>query len=254
MRVDSAWAGQRLEEYLALCDAITSWQRRNGGAWDDECSRINDQAELRIATVEKIVRAVYPPAPALLMTPNYPTQNSEQYVRRALGALKDQVEVEDRLKPTSPVILADRLHPKIWAAAAPVWDTGEFRAAIQQACLTLSAHIRAKAGSPLRDRRLAAEVFSPDQPRNDRPRLHLPGDPSDEAWQARQQGLHHLAQGAFAGIRNVAAHEEEGFAEQEALELLAVLSTVARWCDATQLRTSSPPESGSNLRPPADHA
>jgi hypothetical protein len=45
-----------------------------------------------------------------------------------------------------------------------------------------------------------------------------------------------MAQGSFAGIRNVVAHSEmPGWSEQEALEYLAVLSTVARWTDETEL-------------------
>jgi hypothetical protein len=35
----------------------------------------------------------------------------------------------------------------------------------------------------------------------------LTGDPADENWQSRQQGLHLVVQGAFVGIRNIAAHD-----------------------------------------------
>jgi hypothetical protein len=43
-----------------------------------------------------------------------------------------------------------------------------------------------------------------------------------------------VAIGAFAGIRNVAAHTTEEWSEQVALELLALLSTVARWAEDTE--------------------
>jgi hypothetical protein len=44
--------------------------------------------------------------------------------------------------------------------------------------------------------------------------------------------------GAYAGIRNVAAHSvEPGWFEQEALEDLAVLSTVACWIEETEVVT-----------------
>lgn len=52
---------------------------------------------------------------------------------------------------------------------------------------------------------------------------------------ARQQGLHLIAQGAFAGIRNVAVHDDLEWTEHEALEHLAVLSVVARWAEETRL-------------------
>ena len=46
---------------------------------------------------------------------------------------------------------------------------------------------------------------------------------------SRQLGLQLLAQGAYAGIRNVAAHADTPWAEYEAIEELAVLSVIARW-------------------------
>jgi len=42
--------------------------------------------------------------------------------------------------------------------------------------------------------------------------------------------------GAYAGIRNVVAHAlEPRWSDQEAVEYLAVLSTVARWTDESSL-------------------
>ena len=64
----------------------------------------------------------------------------------------------------------------------------------------------------------------------------LPGDRSTTTWRSRQDGLHLLSQGAYAGIRNVVVHSHEPqWSEQEALEYLAVLSTVARWTDETEV-------------------
>jgi len=57
----------------------------------------------------------------------------------------------------------------------------------------------------------------------------------DDNWKSRQQGVHLLAQGAFAGIRNIAVHDEALWSEHEALEHLAVLSVVARWADDAAL-------------------
>jgi hypothetical protein len=88
------------------------------------------------------------------------------------------------------------------------------------------------------DRELVAEVFSPKE-KADRTRLWLPGDRSEDTWKSRQDGLHLMAQGAFAGIRNVVVHSNEpGWSEQEALEYLAVLSTVARWTDETEVHNT----------------
>lgn len=101
--------------------------------------------------------------------------------------------------------------------------------------MSLSVHIAQKAGSNLTERRLVTQVFSPDPPAATQVRLHLPGDTTAETWRSRQQGLHLIAQGAFAGIRNVATHTDDEWTEQVAMEHLAVLSVVARWADETVL-------------------
>ena len=123
----------------------------------------------------------------------------------------------------------------MWSAASPVWSTGQYRVAVQQATVALSASIKKRAGSPLNDRELVQQVFAPDPPKDGQVRLHLVGDRSDRSWQSRQQGLHLLAQGAFAGIRNVATHDEAEWTEQQALEHLAVLSVIARWSEEARV-------------------
>ena len=70
-------------------------------------------------------------------------------------------------------------------------------------------------------------------------RLHLPGDKASRDWKSRQEGLHLLAQGAFAGIRNPATHSGDEWTEQEVLEHIAVLFVVARWSDETEPVTAA---------------
>lgn len=151
----------------------------------------------------------------------------------ALGLLADQDELTAMLAPDAPSIVADELHPIIWRAAAPLWDTGEFMAAVQQAAVNLSVHVKSRVGSHLNERELMQQVFSPDLPKAGQTRLHLPGDRNDKNWRSAQEGLHLIAQGAFAGIRNVAVHGGGQWSEHEGLEHLAVLSVVARWADLT---------------------
>jgi hypothetical protein len=67
----------------------------------------------------------------------------------------------------------------------------------------------------------------------------LPGVKESKNWKSRQEGLHLLAQGAFAGVRNVATHSEAEWPEQIALENLAVLSAIARWADETETVTAT---------------
>ncbi|TCC34959.1 TIGR02391 family protein [Kribbella sindirgiensis] len=156
----------------------------------------------------------------------------------ALGVARDWELVKKNLAPDGPTVGADQFHPHVWAAAEPLWGTGQFRVAVGAAATSLSAHIAQKAGSDLVDRALVQDVFAP-KATSGRPRLHFPGDPNSDLWRSRQEGLHLTAQGAFAGIRNVAAHSHEEWSEQYALEMLAVLSVVARWTDQTELRAGS---------------
>jgi hypothetical protein len=111
-----------------------------------------------------------------------------------------------------------------------------YREAVEQAVISLSAHIATKAGSSLTERDLVKMVFSMSEP-TERPqvRLHFPGDRAAKTWKSRQEGLHLLAQGVFAGIRNIAAHTTDEWSEQVGLEHLAVLSVVARWADETEV-------------------
>jgi hypothetical protein len=85
--------------------------------------------------------------------------------------------------------------------------------AVAQAALALSLHIRTRSDSKLTDGKLVADVLSPEPPKAGFVRLQFPGDRTDETWRSRQRGLHMLAQGAYAGIRNVSAHADEPFSE-----------------------------------------
>lgn len=151
----------------------------------------------------------------------------------ALGLLADQDDLAAMLAPDAPSLVADELHPVIWESAAPLWNTGEYKTAVQQAAVSLSAQIKARVVSHMNERELVQQVFSPDPPKPGQVRLHLPGDRSDKNWRSAQEGLHLIAQGAFSGIRNIAVHGTDQWTEHQGLEHLAVLSVVARWADLT---------------------
>jgi len=231
--VDLAWAEQKLVDYLKLCDAVREAVPR-GEIWNDRAMALNREAELMLATVEKILRSVDPTDTDKLFPPSYSTENGEHRVRRALGGIRDLAEVEARLSPDSPELIADELHPTVWRSASVTWDTGQYRVAVGQAALALATQIKARARSKLNDRKLMQEVFAPEHPKSGMIRLHFLGDREDDTWRSRQQGLHLLAQGAYAGIRNVSVHEEGELSQQQALEYLAVLSVIARWFEETR--------------------
>lgn len=222
---------ERLKPYVALCEQYNAIHRGSGYNYTDEMRAIDHTAENLQPTVERILAALDPKLTEDLTPLGYDTSNIASRIRQALGILDDRDEWAVRLAPDSPSLAADRMHPMIWAAAATVWSTGQYGVSVQQAAVALSAHIKARAASHLNDRELVAHVFTADLPKNEQVRLQFPGDRADKTWQSRQQGLHLIAQGAFAGIRNVAVHDDIEWAEHEALEHLAVLSVVARWSE-----------------------
>lgn len=237
--VDVEWMREKLEEYLALCEQYDAAHRRAGYEYSDECRRVDTSAQLLQPTVKRILARLDPELAKDFRGLGYSSGRPDRRVRHGLGLLKDREDLERRLAPDAPSLIADRLHPVVWAAAAPVWSTALYRVAVGQAAVALSAHLKARVGSHLSDRELVSQVFSPDEPRRDQVRLHVLGDRKDKSWRSRQEGLHLVAQGAFAGIRNPAAHDEAEWSEQEALEHLAVLSVVARWADDTEVVKSS---------------
>jgi hypothetical protein len=237
------WMIERIVAFRLTCRMMSTTvilEREPGDPWlflqpqDDLAARY--RAEL--PTFLKIAQAL-----DVVLPGSVPVDLKKQAViyRRvadeALGVARDAKLVKKNLAPDGPTVAADQLHPHIWSAAEPLWGTGQYRVAVGAAATSLSAHIAQKAGSDLADRALVQDVFAPKGPPG-RPRLHFPGDPNTDSWRSRQDGLHLTAQGAFAGIRNMAAHSNEQWSEQYALEMLATLSVVARWTDQTELRIS----------------
>jgi uncharacterized protein (TIGR02391 family) len=233
------WMRERLESFKALCENYQDEGRRTAD-YTDTMRAISDQMAYQMPTVREILKRLDPTLAQEVTEPQYLSGASDSLraVQQGLGILGDQDEWVANLTPDAPSLIADQFHPHVWPAASALWDTGQYRVAVGQARVSLSAHIAKKAGSSLTERELVAQVFSPNQPGSNQVRLHLRGDKSSKTWKSRQEGLHLLAQGAFAGIRNVAAHTEGEWSEQVALEHLAVLSVVARWADETEVVTA----------------
>jgi hypothetical protein len=244
-RVNYEWMIERLTH---LEDQCSAWFNRGpGDEWSESPSPALEAVERNIMvalpTAQKVLRLL---SPALAMQLEY--EHSLEHidwvrflgqvravVRQGVGIARDAQEVEANLAPDSPLLLANRFHSHVWGAAAPLWSTGAYRIAVGAAATALSTHIATRCGSTLTDRALVEQVFGPKPPPANQVRLHVAGDMATDTWKSRQTGLHTVAIGAFAGIRNIAAHTTEEWPEQIALEMLAVLSTVARWADDTVL-------------------
>lgn len=128
-------------------------------------------------------------------------------------------------------------------AARPLWEIQQFRQALHAAATTINAQVQAKVGRRnISDDKLIQECFSEKEPELGKPRLRVPGDQTDPTVQSRQLGTLHMALGCIKTIRNPAAHLAANNAgelgEQEALEQLATLSTLARFLDDCDVLTA----------------
>jgi uncharacterized protein (TIGR02391 family) len=226
----------RLERFLDLCERYDTHQREIGYQFDEQARALNDEIVTEVPTVKAIVTKVDPTLADEITPPSNlgGATGATSATRQALGIIRDKDELAAMLAPDAPSLVADRMHHWVWAAAASFWEAGQHAVAVEQGAKSLTAFIQQESGSHSADREMAADVFSP-KPAAGRLRLWLTGDRDTDTWRSRQDGLHLLAMGAYAGIRNVAAHAvEPGWSEQEALEYLAVLSVVARWADETE--------------------
>jgi hypothetical protein len=225
---------ERLEEYLLLCQ---EYQRNLERGDEHERQTAYNRVVGAMPAVRAILSRLDPALSREILSPEYQASRhrANTAIQQALGILQDLDALRANLKPDAPSLVADRFHPHVWGAAAGLWNTGRYRVAVGQAAIALSTHIASKAESPLMDRKLVNQVFASAEPPPGQVRLHLPGDKRTHTWKSKQEGLQLIAQGAFAGIRNVAAHSDEEWSEQVALEHLAVLSVVARWADETKL-------------------
>lgn len=163
--------------------------------------------------------------------------------RRALGHLETARETATHIHGTSaPTMAADSLHPLVWDAASKLWHDGHHSSAVQRAATFVNAHVQDLTGRrDVSDGVLMAQVFSNEPPAEGKPRLRWPGADTDLTVKAMRTGLLQFGQGCFAAIRNPATHGTTDLPQQEALEQLAILSTLARWIDHCELLKASTP-------------
>ena len=82
---------------------------------------------------------------------------------RAIGKLTLGAEAVERVKPDSPDLVADQLHPWVWQAAAPLWDAGNRQEAVHAAARSVNARLQQKLGRrDAADAKLCCQAFSLD--------------------------------------------------------------------------------------------
>lgn len=177
---------------------------------------------------------------ALDGTPDSHWRHARERAVQAVGLAQSEDEIAAFLRPTSPSIAADGLHPWVWEPAAPLWAAEARQDAVLSAARTVNRRLQQKINRhDIGETDLCMQTFDPKDPAEGKPRLRFPGDRSTPTWRARQEGAKYIAAGAFLAIRNVAAHEDEvAWSEHEALEHLAVLSVIARWIEECTVETA----------------
>lgn len=248
--VDHDWMRQRLEAFETMITEYIELKTQRPtvaqNAFPGLARGINPRAKILRAelygaepTVKKILGSLDPE-----LTKNFSLERAggesaaRNQVRRGLGILRDRDEWTTRLAPDGPSLPADQFHPWVWDAARTFWESKHFRAAVHAAASAISAHLQDKLGRrDVTDAALVQEALSPSSPEPGKPRLRIPGDQKSPDVKSLQRGTLLLGQGAYAALRNPAAHGVSDLPEQEALEQLATFSVLARLIEQCQVVT-----------------
>lgn len=238
----------KVEEFLRYCDESLAIQERRTGQFsymnDERWREVERLIQEAVPLVERIAVAIDPRLGERLREPDgYISHIKERDAARELrGAIVSRQEAAEILGPQGPQLAAAQLHPWVWTHAAQLWSDGHRRAAVQAAATAVfDSHVPAKLGRKrdLRGVDLMGQAFSTKPPEPDAPRLRLPGiTPSTPEWTSAHEGAMKLGQGAAQAIRNLSTHDLAEPEEQAALEMLAVLSYVARLVDGAQVETA----------------
>ena len=234
------WIEQELQSFV---DAIDSYSGRvvNGQGQIAVPSVTEEELLQRSAAMKEVVDQVAPGKAWRLAMRGY-TYTFDQVreaALEALGIVRARDDFEKNLTTAAPKLAADGFHPWVWLAAASLWDTGHYRAAVQAAATSVDFHLQALVRRrDVTGTGLAREAVGAEAPVPSKPRLRVPGDRNAKTWKSRQGGLRDFAAGCFEAVRNPATHELEELEEAEALEQLAALSLLARWLNGCELETA----------------
>ncbi len=247
--MDDVRAHRRLSEVLGLIDQYGEVYDRRWGHVDrlehDELAprlhELEDQVRARVRFARDVI-AIMGENELVAKVAEYeegqfgghPFTQARKAIIEAVAILTHREELAEITGPVGPRLSASELHRVIWGSAAPLWDDGHYRSAVQAAGGALEAKLQAIAGAGVSGQDLAI-LFSLKDPTPESPRLRLRDidtDPASKTRTSAHEGAAFLVRGAFMGVRNLVSHP--GWPEPddyEALEMLAVLSYVAHLID-----------------------
>ncbi len=160
---------------------------------------------------------------------------------RAIAELEEAAELREMLGDDAPTINANRMHPWAWEGARSMWASGHYGQAVVDALKRVNAEAQNKTGRHnISETDLFKQLFTTDAPKPGAPRLRLMDDDGSDTYKSVHRGAWSLAEGLFAGIRNVVSHTvaETEADEQLPLEQLAAVSVLARWVADARVETA----------------
>jgi uncharacterized protein (TIGR02391 family) len=249
------WAASQLEDFIGAIDSLDQLQHIGNLIAGDESQTLKFEAESNEA--ENTVRSLEPIAQIIMeaLKPGLSAYESadsadnwairwrpaKNMALRALGLVRSGAEAKEQLRPDAPDLVADQLHTWVWEAARPMWEAGSQSTAVLHATQAINARLQQKLGRfDISDASLCTEAFSTDPPKEGRSRLRFSGDRTSETWKSLQVGAGFFGRGCFQTIRNPLAHDHQyHLRQQDALEMLAALSLLARLIDECLIEAAS---------------
>lgn len=236
------WVATQLEEFVRLTDGQVRGDLEDVGVWF-QAAGSPDEILSQWAVVEQIFDR-YLPGWALgdesLSAYESEWKKQRDVAVRVLALVRRQQEIDENLGDGAPMISAGQLHPWVWEGARPLWRSGHFRSAVEDAAKKVNAETQNKVGRrDVSETDLFKQAFTTDNAQTGRSRLRRMTPDASETYKSMQRGAMSLAEGIYAGIRNPFTHESpEDIDEQVALEYLAALSVLARWVDESSLESA----------------
>jgi hypothetical protein len=138
------WMRERLESFKALCERYEDEGRRTTD-YTDTMRAISDQMTYQMPTVREILKRLDPMLAQEVTEPQYLGGASDSLRAGQQGSASWATRTSGQ--PTHPGrTLAYRrpVHPHVWQAPSARWDTGQYRVAVGQATVSLSAHVAAR--------------------------------------------------------------------------------------------------------------
>lgn len=248
---DPALASEKAQELVqAMARSGDAYINRRWNEYDCEVRTMRGLLPL----MREIANAIHPEVAASLwesddgqvdesLNPVWPWRDAYAATQELCGVLEHWEARRRIFGPTGPVLPASRLHEWVWDAAKSRWDDGYYDDAVHAAAESVNQKTQVKL-----DRRdlsgtdLYQQAFSLSDALPDRPRLRLRFvEPEDEdTWKSAHGGAMKLGEACFQGFRNLVAHKKTVLSEQEALEQLGALSTLARWVDSSDVQPARP--------------